>query len=364
MRKQVSICDWLPPDFGAVGQYSLQFASERAASGMHVTLIGLSTKADSVEEHTIGQGMLRVVRIKAASYNKARLLQRALWTLQVNCRILWRARKALWSADEVLFTGSPPFFLHFIAPLNSLLRKRVIYRITDFHPECLMAELPRVPRLLSLIYQLTLFWRRRITHFEALGLDQVQRLKDIGIAESRITLLRDPSPITIAADTVPLAQPDSLKGSVVLLYSGNFGVAHDHETFVAAYRRHHQTGSARVKLWLNATGAKADLMESLLRAEQLPVYRSKPVPLEQLPALLLSPHAHLICLRDPFVGFVLPSKVYACVQSQKPVLYIGSEKSDVHLLCEQGLARSQYFRAASGDVDAAYAALEAIGAAA
>ena len=43
-------------------------------------------------------------------------------------------------ADVVLFTGSPPLMLHFIAPLNLLLRKRLIYRITDFHPECLIAE--------------------------------------------------------------------------------------------------------------------------------------------------------------------------------------------------------------------------------
>ena len=43
-------------------------------------------------------------------------------------------------ADAVLFTGSPPLMLHFIAPLNFLLRKQLIYRITDFHPECLIAE--------------------------------------------------------------------------------------------------------------------------------------------------------------------------------------------------------------------------------
>ena len=29
--------------------------------------------------------------------------------------------------------------LHFIAPLNILLRRRLTYRITDFYPECLIA---------------------------------------------------------------------------------------------------------------------------------------------------------------------------------------------------------------------------------
>ena len=37
----VYICDWLPPDFGAVGQYSLMFATELAEQGQHVALVGL-----------------------------------------------------------------------------------------------------------------------------------------------------------------------------------------------------------------------------------------------------------------------------------------------------------------------------------
>jgi len=32
----VYICDWLPPDFGAVGQYALQFSREEAARGKSV----------------------------------------------------------------------------------------------------------------------------------------------------------------------------------------------------------------------------------------------------------------------------------------------------------------------------------------
>jgi len=54
-------------------------------------------------------------------------------------------------ADEILFTGSPPLLLHWIAPLNVLLRKRLIYRITDFHPECLMAASARPSVLLSVV---------------------------------------------------------------------------------------------------------------------------------------------------------------------------------------------------------------------
>ena len=66
-----------------------------------------------------------------------------------------------------------------------------------------------------------------------------------------------------------------------------------------------------------------------LRAEGLPVHRGRPLPLDLLPRLLITPDAHLITLRDGFVGYVLPSKVYGCVQSGRGVLYVGSPDSSV-----------------------------------
>jgi hypothetical protein len=358
------LCDWLPPDFGAVGQYSLLFARERAAAGEDVVLAGLSSTAGSVAEERPGAGRLRIIRIQARSYDRADFRTRALWTARTNVRLLWRLRRELSRADEVLFTGSPPFLIHLLVPLNLLLGKRLTYRITDFHPECLMAEMGRAPAALRLFHRWTVALRRRVHGFEALGEDQRERLLAMGIPPGRIVLKRDPSPVEIPPGTRPLAPPEELRGRTILLYSGNFGVAHDHETFLAGYRRHHREGSGRVALWLNATGARADRVEEALRREGLPVHRSRPVPLELLPRLLVTPDAHLITLRDAFVGYVLPSKVHGCVRSGRSVLYVGSDRSDVHLLCSRGLPPERYHRAEAGDPEGVARALEEIAAAA
>ena len=93
----LSICDWLPPDFGAVGQYALIAARAEAARGREVTLVGLSSSADSVAEETHGAGRLRIVRVKAATYDRANLVRRLRWTLATNLRLLRRAwRSARW----------------------------------------------------------------------------------------------------------------------------------------------------------------------------------------------------------------------------------------------------------------------------
>ncbi len=361
MHKLVYLCDWLPPDFGAVGQYSLLFARERAARGEDVVLAGLSSTADSVAEERTGSGRLQVIRLRARVYDRSDFRTRALWTGRTDLALIRRLRREMARADEILFTGSPPFLIHFVVPLNLLLRKRLTYRITDFHPECLMAEMARVPAALRLFHRWTVFLRRRVDRFEVLGEDQRARLLEIGIRPERIVLKRDPSPVEIPPGTEPLAPPAELRGKAILLYSGNFGVAHDHETFVEGFRRHHRQGSGRVALWLNATGAKADRVEELLRREGLPFHRSRPVPLELLPRLLVTPDAHLITLRDPFVGYVLPSKVYGCVQSGRRVLYVGSARSDVHLLCAQGLPPERYRRVDVGDAEGVAHALEELG---
>jgi hypothetical protein len=82
-------------------------------------------------------------------------------------------------ADAILFTSGPLLMVHFIAPLHLLLQKTLIYRITDFHPECLIAERGR-GLTLDLLLRVTRYWRRRIDAFEVLGLDQARRLAECG----------------------------------------------------------------------------------------------------------------------------------------------------------------------------------------
>src|SRR5262249_31010510 len=158
------------------------------------------------------------------------------WTIVSNLLLLQAAFTPMRRADAVLFTGSPPLMVHFIGPLNILLRKRLIYRITDFHPECIIAEKGRCGLFLDLLLRLTVFWRRGIDCFEVLGIDQARRLIEIGVAEERIRLKRDPSPVTFAQGLVPLRVPKELRdGSGIILYSGNWGIAHDDDTFIEGY---------------------------------------------------------------------------------------------------------------------------------
>src|SRR5262252_4509477 len=309
----------------------------------------------------VGDGSLEVLRIHRRTYKKQKVTSRLVWTVGSNVLLLAAAFKFMRRSDAVLFTGSPPLMLHFIAPLNLLLRKHLIYRITDFHPECLIAERGDSGLVLGLLLRLTHFWRRRIDEFEVLGMDQARRLENCGIGAERMHLKRDFSPVTFEPGLVPLPVPHELLGGCgTILYSGNWGLAHDEKTFIEAYAQYLNQSKLGLRFWVNATGAKADRVESELRSRGVPFYRSSLVPLEDLPRLLLAADVHLITLRDPFVGYVLPSKVYACIESGKRILFVGSQNSDIHLVVSRALPSSRYCRVDVGDVDGLVNALRAM----
>jgi hypothetical protein len=356
-HRLVIIADWLPPDFGAVGQYMHMRARALAERGHDVTLIGLSSGEGSVRRETRGKGTLAEIRLSTRPVPRTSFLARLVWTAVTNLRLVVAGFGALRAADGILFTGSPPLLIHLLAPLRMLWRGRLIYRITDFHPECLIAARDRPSRALNLLLSLTNFWRRRIDGFEVLGLDQMKRLRETGVREDRIALVRDGSPVSFAGEVAVEALPADLAGSCVLLYAGNFGVAHDVETVAAGYRLHHREGTGRVRLWLSATGAGADDLARRFAEQGLPFHKSAPVPLDRLAGLLRAPAAHLVTLKDAFVGFVIPSKIYACVDSGRPVVFVGSAASDVDLLGRTAGA-DHYWRIECGNAAGFAAVLE------
>jgi hypothetical protein len=355
------VADWLPPDFGAVGQYAQVHARQTAATGREVYLVGLTRGQPSTEfARFTGGGILTIQRLQARSYEKTKFLRRLLWTLLTDLRLLWAVLRHPKSREaEILFTGAPPFMLYFAIALKYLRWAHLTYRITDFYPEVIIAHLGRRLPLLSLLERFTWFLRKRIDLFEVLGEDQKALLLRGGIPENRIVIKRDTAPVPITGREKAAPKPPALGDRKILLYSGNYGVAHEIETVAQGLARHHQVGTDQFGLWLNAIGQNADLLEKQLLEFRIPMARTKPVPLNDLPALLAAADAHLITLRPEFSGIVFPSKVYACILSGKPIIFVGPKSSDVHLLCTQ--TQQLYIHVTPGDVEGFAQALHHLG---
>ncbi len=344
------LVDWLPPEFGAVGQYGVLFAREMASAGREIILVGLTRGPSGSEFERFGSGgSLEVRRIAISTYDKTNYASRLLWLLKANFRLIVTVvRDARSRGSEILFTGAPPFMLFFAVLAKYVRGARLIYRITDFYPEVIAAELGRKSLPLAIFERITWAMRRRVDFFQALGEDQRDLLIGGGIAPDRIIVKRDVSPVPVTGHERPSSPPHALAGRAILLYSGNYSVAHEVETVIEGLIRHHQVGTGRFGLWLSASGKNVAPIEQRLHRANIAVACTQPVPLEDLPSLLAAADVHLITLRNQFSRIVLPSKVYACIASGRPILFVGPENSDVHLLCRR--ARSiNYERVEPGD---------------
>jgi hypothetical protein len=352
------VVDWLPPDFGAVGQHCVMHARALSLQGVKVCVVGLSSGiTNSCEESSPSVNVPEFKRIHAKHYAKQNAFRRLLWSLYTNARLIrgvigdQRSRGA-----DLLFTGSPPFMLFFALIAKHIRGMKLTYRITDFYPEVLIAAYGRT-RVLTILERLTWRLRLRVDEFQVLGEDQKQILEAHGIASKRINLMRDVSPFTITGREATAQIPSELRGYKILLYSGNYGVAHEVETVVQGLMHHHQHGSGQFALWLNASGSSVPRIVDTLKSMNVPVARTEPVSVDNLAGVLLAADALLISLREAFSGYVMPSKVYGCLAARRPIVFVGPRTSDVHLLCQEA-KDTAYEHIRPGDAEGFSAALD------
>jgi len=107
------------------------------------------------------------------------------------------------------------------------------------------------------------------------------------------------------------------------LYAGNLGEAHDYRQILAAVPHLHEGGRVRFAV----RGAKeSDLRRDAAGFPQVEVtgYASE----KETPTLLTSARVHLITMSPGWEGVVVPSKLYGCIQTGRPVLFLGPERSD------------------------------------
>jgi hypothetical protein len=132
---------------------------------------------------------------------------------------------------------------------------------------------------------------------------------------------------------IALATEESLRN--LALYAGNLGEAHCFEEILAAAP--HLPGHWTIRF--AARGAKLSALKE--KASELKRPRDEETKRpgatvevtgyaseEETPGLLASARVHLITMSPGWEGIVVPSKLYGCIRTGRPVLFIGPENAD------------------------------------
>ena len=141
---------------------------------------------------------------------------------------------------------------------------------------------------------------------------------------------------------------------LLVMYSGNFGLAHDVDTFLAAAKR--LAKNDRIRFAFVGGGKKKKIVDAFIQDERLGNTVLAPYqPRDQLDELLSAGDCHLVSLINGAEGIMVPCKLFGVLASARPALFIGSPHSEAaRIIAEEdcGVTVDQ------GDADALVDAIE------
>ncbi len=282
-------------------------------------------------------------------------LANAVWMLAA---WTWAAAWSRRRPREAVIVGTDPVLAPVVALPWRLLRPRAVIAIWcfDVYPDAAVAQGMLRPRSLGvrLIERLMAAAYRRCAFVADIGPCMARRLR---ATEPRVRLecvtpwaLAEPAtpdpaephgrPASAEAATrsavhaggTPVAPELAVRrelfgdAALGLLYSGSFGLAHSSEEFLELARRLRGSGAA---LCFAGRGHRADELRRAVAAEDENIRFAGFAPEAELAQRLAACDLHLVSLRPPWTGTVVPSKFFGALAAGRGVVFAGSPESAI-----------------------------------
>ena len=257
-------------------------------------------------------------------------LANALWMIAAWSRLAFRPRR---QRPELIVVGTEPVF----AAVAAILRRffvpgiKLAHWCFDMHPEAAVAGGLLPGRALSVRLARAVM-RRAYRSFDLiadLGFCMRARLRRYAhrAAEREFTpwALVEPKHL-VARD------PDTRRklfgaARIGILYSGNFGEAHDFENILALARALRDT--PEVHFCLTVRGNRIGELKRAVTSEDRNISFAGFAPVEELEKRLGSADIHLVSLKQEWSGIAVPSKFFGSIASGRPILYSGPRESAI-----------------------------------
>lgn len=166
------------------------------------------------------------------------------------------------------------------------------------------------------------FSRKRSDGILALGECMRRRLINRGLPPENIHVAENWADSKLVQRVPPISTGNQL----ILLYSGNLGLAHDLETLTAAIKI--LKDDTEFRFIVAGSGPKRPFFEEWCRAEQIQSVEFRGyAQRDRLSDSLAAGDIGLVTQRESCLGSVVPSKVYGLLAAGRPVLFIGPQES-------------------------------------
>lgn len=324
------------PDSAATAQHGWDLARHLRAHGHEVTAIASRSlygdAGATLAKEEIVDGV-RIVRVGKSLFGKRGFVARAIDFALFYVAALLAALR-LPKHDVVVCFTTPPFIAYAGLILRLCKGTRCVQWVMDLYPDVAIefGAMRRGSLATRFFEWLGTRMTKKCDRSVVLGRCMRDRLVAKGVPAERIELVNvwsddeELRPIDRAANGY--RREWAIGERFLVMYSGNFGLGHDIETFLAAAES--LRNDERIRFAFVGSGKRKAEVEAFVRDRGLANCIIAPVqPRERLGELLSAADAHLVTLKEASLGLMVPSKFYGIIGAARPVLYVGPPDSEV-----------------------------------
>ncbi len=328
-----------PPDSGATGRVLEQVAVTLKGAGWEVTV--LATAGDQPGLGTIERDGVKVIRA-GGFFSKSSLAARAAgYALMIPSLLL---KALIMPRADVVVTMTDPPMLAVIGPMLKVLKgSKLVHWAQDLYPE--VAEEAGVFKqggvVAEVIRALSTVSLQSHDLVVSVGRCMSERLSLRGISSEKVRLIPN---IGMERDIVPCVRRDNsfrirhgiAPETLVVMYSGNLGRAHEFKTILEAARLLQDQGEQEILFLFVGEGPSRSVVEREAAEAGLSNVRFLPSqPGAAISESLGAADLHLVTMRQGMSGLVVPSKFYGVLAAERPCLFVGPLDSEVALVIRE-----------------------------
>jgi glycosyltransferase involved in cell wall biosynthesis len=330
------------PDVAATAQHGHDLAKYLSAQGHEVSVIASRSlygkTGRSLPAHERVDG-IEIHRVGLSFYGKAGLLARSLDFLVFYLSTAMKSIE-IGRHDLCICLTTPPYMPLIGIMLRSLRGTKVVYWAMDLYPDVLFTTgVMRADSIPGRVLEsLNRFALRNADRVVVLGGCMEQRVREKGIDASHVRRIPVWSDIfTDESDAVDPAaahrdnsyrQQWQVGNRALVMYSGNFGIGHDVETFARAAKILEADGD--IMFAFVGGGKRKEELLRAMRAMKLDRFvEADYQPRERLGELLSAADVHLASMRPGWEGVMVPSKIFGTLGAGRPLVWVGGARSEV-----------------------------------
>lgn len=344
-RQLVLITRTYPPAVGAVGDLVEQLAQAMAACGWQVEVIASRCSLSPPVDNRDAQ--VRVHHIWSPPVDRRSPWRRALSVLAFYPLALLKALRIARRGAVVVTTTDPPLQLVIGALLQIVRPVHLVHWSQDVYPEVAetLGALRAGSCMANSLRTVARWALERHARVVVIGRCMQKRLAAFGVDGKRLAIIEnwpDAQILRLPPDMIEtgarsMRRAFGLEEKFVVMYSGNFGLAHPLEIVLAAAKL--LSNEPDIGFVLVGEGPRRQALERQARELGLAnVHFLRRQPRQQLAALLGAADLHVAVLDPALAGLVVPSKIYNVLAAGRPCLFLGPGESEAACLLQESAA--------------------------